>query len=193
MEIVQTALTTPESDDGDLLFRARTGDERAFTSVYRRYADAIYRYALHMSGNAGLAEEVLQETFLALFRDGNGFDPVRGSLGAYIFGIARNRVRKVVSFNRGFSEPEEEIRAPESDVLADLTRRETIDAVRQAVLALPATYREAIVLCELDELSYEQAADVMGCPVGTVRSRLHRGRAMLLMKLQEMKRNRVLA
>jgi RNA polymerase sigma-70 factor (ECF subfamily) len=77
-------------------------------------------------------------------------------------------------------------------LLANLTRRETIDLVRQAVLNLPGVYREAVVLCELQELSYEDASEILGCPIGTVRSRLHRGRAMLLAKLKAMKKNRVL-
>lgn len=144
-----------------------------------------------MSGDPSVAEEVLQETFLALIRDSSGFDPKRGSLGSYIFGIARNRVRKYVAMGREFSEPDEE--APgDTDLLANLTRRETIELVRQAVLNLPGVYREAVVLCELQELSYEDASEVLGCPIGTVRSRLHRGRGMLLVKLQAMKKSKVL-
>jgi RNA polymerase sigma-70 factor (ECF subfamily) len=69
---------------------------------------------------------------------------------------------------------------------ADLVRSENIERVRQAVLSLPADYREAVVLCELQEFSYEEAAHVLGCPVGTIRSRLHRARTMLADKLREL-------
>jgi RNA polymerase sigma-70 factor (ECF subfamily) len=191
MEIVGIATTNPETNDGDLLKLARSGNAEAFSTLYRQRADAIYRFALHMSGNPSIAEEVLQETFLALIRDSSGFDPKRGTLVSYVYGIARNRVRRHVAMGREFSEPDVEV-ASEGDLLANLTRRETIDSVRQAVLALPGVYREAVVLCELQELSYEEAAEVIGCPVGTVRSRLHRGRAMLLSKLQALKKGRML-
>jgi RNA polymerase sigma-70 factor (ECF subfamily) len=191
MEIVETSLTTPETSDGDLLRLARSGDAEAFSELYRQRADAVYRFGLHMSGNPSIAEEVLQETFLALIRDSSGFDPKRGSLAAYVYGIARNRVRKYIALGREFVEPD--LESPcDTDLLRNLTRRETIDAVRGAVLGLPGVYREAVVFCELQELSYEEAAAAIGCPVGTVRSRLHRGRAMLLTKLQVMKKNRVL-
>jgi RNA polymerase sigma-70 factor (ECF subfamily) len=190
MEIIKTSLATPETGDVDLLRQARSGDAEAFTVLYRQRADAIYRFALHMSGNQSVAEEVLQETFLALIRDSSGFDPNRGTLAAYVYGIARNRVRKHVAMGREFVEQDVDV-AGVGDVLTDMTRRETVESVRQAVLALPGVYREAVVLCELQELSYEDAAEAIGCPVGTVRSRLHRGRGLLLIKLQAMKKSGV--
>ncbi len=70
------------------------------------------------------------------------------------------------------------------DLLEDLTQRETIEQVRRAVLSLPGPYREAVVLCDLEDLSYQEAAEALDCPVGTVRSRLNRGRAMLARKLR---------
>ena len=69
------------------------------------------------------------------------------------------------------------------DPAADLTRAEGIDRVRKAVLTLPVRYREVVVLCDLQELSYAETADALGCAVGTVRSRLHRARALLAAKL----------
>src|SRR5438128_9593211 len=74
------------------------------------------------------------------------------------------------------------------DTLGDLTRNETIEPVRQAVLALPTSFREVVVLCDLHETSYADAAAALGCAVGTVRSRLHRARGMLLEKLKSTKR-----
>ena len=65
-----------------------------------------------------------------------------------------------------------------------MARNETIEAVRKAVLSLPPRYREVVVLCELQEMSYAEAAGVMNCAIGTVRSRLHRGRALLIEKMQ---------
>ncbi len=189
MQIVEAVTIPPDTSDGDLLHLARTGNGDAFSTLYRQRADAVYRFALHMSGNPSIAEEVLQETFLALIRDSSGFDPNRGTLAGYIYGIARNRVRKHIAMGREFVEPDLEL-ASAGDLLANLTRRETIESVRQAVLALPGLYREVVVLCELQELSYEDASEVIGCPVGTVRSRLHRGRAMLMAKLQSLRKKK---
>ncbi|HYG81822.1 MAG TPA: sigma-70 family RNA polymerase sigma factor, partial [Pyrinomonadaceae bacterium] len=73
------------------------------------------------------------------------------------------------------------------DPLGDLTRAEVIDSVRQAVMALPAHYREVVVLCDLHEMSYAEAAEVLGCAVGTIRSRLHRARSLLIEKLRATK------
>ena len=70
--------------------------------------------------------------------------------------------------------------------LDNLTRAETIASVRAAVRSLPPVYREVVVLCNIQEMNYEQAAAIIGCPVGTVRSRLHRARAMLINKLRAM-------
>jgi RNA polymerase sigma-70 factor (ECF subfamily) len=141
-----------------------------------------------------LAEDVVQETFMVLMRDGQNFDSARGSLAAYLYGIARNHVlrafdkeRALVRFDdeteEGGDLPHERLVA-RPDPLGDLTRAESVEKLRQAVLALPPHYREVVVLCELHEMSYIEAADALGCAVGTVRSRLHRARAMLAEKLR---------
>ncbi|MDQ6664938.1 MAG: sigma-70 family RNA polymerase sigma factor, partial [Acidobacteriota bacterium] len=158
----------------------------AFSAVYRMHHNAVYRFALHMSGNGHVAEEVTQEVFLLLMRETGSFDARRGSLGAYLYGIARNFVRRHLERDRAWDTIEDTTRGPVAldDPLGELTRPETIETVRQAILTLPPNYREAVVLCELQELSYEEAASAIGCAVGTVRSRLHRGRAILTGKLQ---------
>jgi hypothetical protein len=74
----------------------------------------------------------------------------------------------------------------QATVLDSLTRAETIDAVRTAVQSLPPPYREAVVLCELQEMGYADAAEIVGCPIGTIRSRLHRAKALLTAKLAVM-------
>jgi RNA polymerase sigma-70 factor (ECF subfamily) len=89
----------PETDDG-LLMRMRSGDEQAFAALYRRRQAAIYRFALHMSGSATVAEDVTQEVFLALIREECGFDPGRGTLSGYLFGIARKMVLRHVERGR---------------------------------------------------------------------------------------------
>ena len=168
----------------DLLKRLLKGDEEAFASLYRVRRVAICRFALQMTGRQDLAEDVTQETFLALALHGQRYDASRGTVMAFLYGIARNLVLKRLEKERPEdSEALVDEFAGHGDVLGDLTRRESIDEVRRAVLSLPAAYREAVVLCELGEASYEDAAFALGCPVGTVRSRLSRARAMLAKKL----------
>jgi len=184
--------TLADPSDFELLQAMRAGSEEAFTLLYRRRQAAVYRFALQMSGSAATAEDVTQEVFLALMRQAATYDPDKGSLSAYLYGVARHQVLRCLERERPFvslAEPETEGPTPEAlvapaDPLGDLTRNEMIDAVRGAVLALPPHYREVVVLCELHELSYGEAAEVIGCAVGTVRSRLHRGRGLLVDKLR---------
>lgn len=159
------------------------GDEEAFTSLYCQRQAAVYRFALQMTGSVMIAEDVTQEVFVALIEHGRRFDPARGALSSFLYGIARNFVLRRLEKDR-WTDFQIEETASDDDLLEDLTRRESIEQVRRAVLSLPATYREAIVLCDLQDLSYQDAAEALACPVGTVRSRLNRGRAMLARKLK---------
>ena len=199
-------------DDGLLLRRMMAGDEESFTLLYRRRHPAIYRFALHMSGNVAVAEDVTQEVFMTLIRDVKKFDPARGTLSGFLFGIARNHLRRRWEQDRySLALPDN---ADELDALLaacagagknghshgsgnghghglflprrdEFTSLETVGRVRQAIATLPQNYREAVILCELEEMSYEEAAAALNCPVGTVRSRLHRARALLAEKLHD--------
>jgi RNA polymerase sigma-70 factor (ECF subfamily) len=182
-----------QTSDLDLLRRMQDGDEAAFLELYKRRQGAIYRFALHMSGSPQVAEDVTQDVFLMLMREPGRFEPQRGSLAAYLYGIARNRVLQhleqgslhlPLSDEEGTDDNPPELLVQLPDSLDDLTRREDLERLRQAVLALPARYREVVVLCDLHEMDYTQAAATLGCAVGTVRSRLHRARSLLLRKLR---------
>jgi RNA polymerase sigma-70 factor, ECF subfamily len=108
-------------------------------------------------------------------------------VAAFLFGVARNVMRRHLENGRKFESMEDEGDprfTSDEDILGDLTRRENIQALKDAILLLPPKYREAVVLCDLHEMSYDAAAGVMQCAVGTVRSRLHRARNLLLVKLQ---------
>jgi RNA polymerase sigma-70 factor (ECF subfamily) len=153
----------------------------------------VYRFALHMTASPSIADDVTQETFLTVMRDAERFDAARATVVAWLCGIARNHVRRRLERDRRLQpldEPdgddhgvETSAIAVDQDPLGDLTKAEAIEAVRQAVLALPVNFREAVVLCDLQELSYVDAANALGCALGTVRSRLHRGRARLAVTL----------
>ena len=182
----------PTETDDVLLSRLRRGDEAAFVALYRRRQGAIYRFAMHMSGSATTAEDITQEVFMALLRRECGFDPERGTLSGYLFGIARKLVLR--NLERGRSDVALESEADDAalpelavidDPLIDLTRREGIEALRRAVMALPRRYREVVLLCDLEELDYADAAVALRCPIGTVRSRMHRARALLFEKLNQ--------
>jgi RNA polymerase sigma-70 factor (ECF subfamily) len=181
-----------ELSDNDLLGLMRGGDEEALAQLYRRRQAGVYRFALQMSGSKSIAEDVTQEVFLFLMRDGHVFDSARGSLGAFLLGVARNhvlrrlRVEHLLAPLADEGEEESSVFQTTSELcpLEDLTRAETIENVRKAVLSLPAKYREVVVLCELQEVSYVETAEILGCAIGTVRSRLHRARALLISKLR---------
>ena len=179
--------------DDVLLRRAAKGEEEAFTLLYRRHQAAMYRFALRMTGNIWAAEEIVQDVFMILMRDPKKYDAARGALGAFLYGVARNRVMKHLErLPREISlEEKNEDGTGSGIVLQDSAtpamwaeKRERRQQVRAAVLELPVEFREAVVLCELEELSYEEAAQMAGCPIGTIRSRLHRGRALLMAKLE---------
>jgi RNA polymerase sigma-70 factor (ECF subfamily) len=171
--------------DETLLKNALGGDEESFAALYRRRNGPVYRFALHMSGDPAVAEDVTQEAFLALLQNGKRFDAARGTLLSFLYGIARHQVlRRLDKKQPEDSGTAAEEFAAEEDLLEDLTRRETIEHVRRAVLSLPPVYREVVVLCDLESASYEEAAVALDCPVGTVRSRLSRGRVMLAQKLE---------
>ena len=188
----ETQIEAQERDDV-LLKRSARGDEEAFTQLYRRNQAQIYRFALRMTGRTWAAEEIVQDVFMTLVREPKKFDPARGPLGAFLYGIARNRVMKHLERlprerpldYRGAEDGAGEIEVAEERTpahWADVWERR--ECVRAAVLSLPPEFRETVVLCELEEMSYEEAAAVLECPVGTIRSRLHRGRALLLAKLE---------
>ena len=129
-----------ELTDEQLLAQALSGDEEAFTVLYRRRQGPIFRFALHMSGSSHIAEEVTQEVFLFLIQRGRDFDPQRGALGAYLFGVARNYVRRALERNY----PESVLGTPveeeagslmiESDPSEGIARHQTSAAVWKAVL-----------------------------------------------------------
>lgn len=170
--------------DPELLKQALKGNEAAFNELYRRRQGGVYRFALQMTGSVPMAEDVTQETFTALLGQGPRYDEARGSLASFLFGIARNHVLKRLQKDRGAGSEEPGDEVPDgADMFEDLTRQQTVERVRSAVLSLPPAYREAVVLCDLQEASYEEAAAALDCPVGTVRSRLSRGRQMLARKL----------
>jgi len=177
-----------ELSDEQLLARAVRGDHEAFAILYDRRQGAIYRFSLQMTGSLDGAEDVTQQTFVTFARELSRFDPTRGTVAGFLYGIARMLIlRRAERNQQAVSDQLIEVEAEEAGPLTGLIRSEAVETVRRAVLALPSRYREAVVLCDLQELSYAEAAAIIGCPVGTVRSKLNRGRALLAGKLRAAK------
>jgi RNA polymerase sigma-70 factor (ECF subfamily) len=173
-----------ESSDEELHRAALAGSGEAMAALYRRHGGLVYRFTLQMSRNAAVAEEITQEVFLALLTQIDRFDAGRGSLSTWLCGIARRQLWKYLERNEtsGFDFDEEsaaELRCPGDGPAELLLRREAVAAVRAGLEELPPVLREVVILCALEEMSYEQAAHVLAVPVGTVRSRLHRAKARL--------------
>jgi RNA polymerase sigma-70 factor, ECF subfamily len=175
-----------DADTPELLRRSAEGDEEAFVALYRRFQGGIYRFAWRMTGSREAAEDVTQETFLVVARGPSGYDHTRGAFGAYLYGIARNLLIKRAGRERpliALGDGQDGLRS-DADPTEDLDRRQAVEAVRRAVLTLPDHYREVVVLAELQGLPYEDVAAALGCPIGTVRSRLHRARSLLAQRLR---------
>src|ERR1700739_1552819 len=197
-----------ETRDIELLGRLKAGDEDAFLEFYRRHQGGLYRYAMHMSGSPQAAADVVQETFLTLIRHAGKFEEEKGTPAAFVFGIARNHLRKLheregryvplsEALSQGLSSGPQghkngngpsplPVSQPET-VLEGLERRQIVEMLRDAILTLPDHYREPVTLCDLEGKSYSEAAALLECPVGTVRSRLNRARSILLDKLRPAK------
>ncbi len=170
------------TNDSELLKLAAKGNEPAFLALYQRHQGPVFRFALHMSGQVEMAEEIVQEVFLSLLSAASGFVEGNGSLQGYLIGTARNMVRSRLRHQRRFVESEPATVGGE--MIDALSREEELRDLRAAILSLPPNYREVVVLCDLEGMDYSQAANNLRCPVGTVRSRLHRARAILAAKMQ---------
>jgi len=197
-----------EIRDVELLRRLAAGDDDAFLEFYRRHQGGLYRYAVHMSGSPQSAADVVQETFLTLIRHAGKYDERKGAPAAFLFGIARNHLRKLHEKEGRYVPLSEEFSAGLSDgatgdwrhsngnggppgkagqpemILDGLERAQIAELLRDAILTLPEHFREPVTLCDLEGKSYGEAAALLECPVGTVRSRLNRARSMLLDKLR---------
>jgi RNA polymerase sigma-70 factor (ECF subfamily) len=174
-----------------LLARMKRGDESAFVALYRRHRDAVYRLALLYGGSAAGAADATQEAFVFFMTRPGAYDPARGTLAAWLCGVARNLVRKQLSGREDATDPARfdagdaacDAQGESETPLTQVLRDEAAEEVRRALAQLAPHYRDVLILCELSELSYAEAAQVCGIDIGTVRSRLSRARAQLAQRL----------
>jgi RNA polymerase sigma-70 factor (ECF subfamily) len=179
--------------DRELLELSVRGNENAFRELYDRLKTPIFRYAFYWTHSQAAAEELTQDVFILLLQEGHKYKRARGEVSAFAFGIARNLIRSFHRRERIYQElpPDaglEPISGGEREgegPRAELIRRQDVLRVRSAIASLPDHYRQVIVLCDLCELGYAEAASRLECAVGTIRSRLHRAHALLAKKLKQ--------
>lgn len=181
---------TTDWSDPALVAGIHAADRTAFSEAFARYQSSVYRFARHMTGDAAVADDVTQEVFLALMRGPERFDPARGTLRGYLLGIARHAVANRLRERRWWSDPLDPLDPAADppaadDPLDELCRAQDVARVQAAVAALPPVYRDVLVSCDLLALSYDEAAASLGCPVGTIRSRLHRARRLVAATLRQ--------
>ena len=187
---VERHMAEPERrPDRELPIRFHDGDREAFTALYRAHFPAVFRFAFYMTGDRILAGEIAQDVFVWLVHHPGAFDAERGELPAFLGGVARKLLHRRHQNDRRWL-PLNEAAASQrdgsggADFARGLEHRQDVAELRKAIAALPERYREAVVLCDLQEKNYQQAADELGCALGTVRSRLHRARELLARKFQ---------
>ena len=183
-----TRATADELADSNLMRRTATGDRQAFATLYHRHHAMVYRFARLMTGSSSAAEDIVQEVFLVVMRDAGRYDPARAALPTYLYGVARHQTRRRLARDRQFvafdgDAPCTRQITVDDDPTATLERREALQRLRRAIVSLPRKYREVIVLCDLQDVSYNDAAAALRCAVGTIRSRLHRARHLLAQKM----------
>jgi RNA polymerase sigma-70 factor (ECF subfamily) len=179
--------SSPIDADARDLALARAGDERAFEALYRRHSTAVYRYAWLLTGSDSLANDVTQDTFVALLEGVDGYDPSRGSLVAYLCGVARFRAYRAYRSSDAAVDTvadTEQLAGRNDEYIPDLPldalqRSRALARLYAAIRRLPTPYRDILMLVELQEMTYADAAAVAGIELGTVRSRLARARARL--------------
>jgi RNA polymerase sigma-70 factor (ECF subfamily) len=189
--------TTSATPDTDLLRAMRGGAQEAFAALYRRHQGPLYRFALLRCGSAATAADVVQEAFMGLLTERFRFDPLRGQLAPFLFGVARNLILKLEEGRQRHvalpgvhaqddgldDDPELDLPLDEGGPLARLLDNETAEQVRRALAHLAPHYRDVVILYEMHDLSYAEIADVCQVDIGTVRSRLSGARAALARRL----------
>ena len=185
-------MTPAPLPDTDLLRQMRSGTAAAFQALYRRHQGPLYRFAVLRCGSPDTAADVVQEVFMGLLTDTLRFDPLRGQLQHFLFGVARNLIlRHEQARGRTACLPDADEGEADDEAAHDLSAEplarmlsnELADDVRRALAKLAPHYRDALILFEMHDLSYQEIAAICQVDIGTVRSRLSRGRALLAKRL----------
>ena len=179
--------------DTELLRQMRSGTAAAFQALYRRHHGPLYRFALLRTGSSDTAADVIQEVFMGLLTDSFKFDPLRGPLPNFLFGVTRLMILKHEQprlREQCYDEPDDDkdddldhAACGSQEPLARLLSDELAEQVRRALALLAPHYRDPLILYELHDMSYQQIADICQIDIGTVRSRLSRARVAMAKRL----------
>ena len=171
-------------EDSERMARLAAGDAHALRELYEKHGRALLRFSSAMCHSRQAAEDLVHDTFVALLRGPHLFDPAQGNVFGYLCGVLRHRVSRHFRLQRRWVELDGAVEhAVHADPCDEVARSEASAVFRRALLELPLQHREVIALCDLEELPYHVVATILDCPIGTVRSRLHRARALLTLRL----------
>lgn len=176
--------------DSDLLQRCRAGDQAAWRDLVARHTRRVFNVAYRFVGRVDEAEDLTQEVFIKVYQSLDRYRQSEGSFTTWLTTVARNQVidnyrRRREEKRRRLENPEilDVIASPEEGPLRGLERDERVEFVRRGLRALPADLREPLILCDLQGLPYEEVASILHVPLGTVKSRINRGRLELARRL----------
>lgn len=176
-------MSTPQreeiSPDLAIVTGLKAGDQNAMAELYDRYSSVVYAVALRVLGDTGAAEDVLQEIFLQLWRNPGAFDAARGSLGAWLAVIARNRAIDALRKRRPETDIEDVVISVAPDLASEAERSRAAEKVRGVLRAMPAPQRSALEMAYFEGLSHSEIAAKTGEPLGTIKTRIRAGLMVL--------------
>jgi RNA polymerase sigma factor (sigma-70 family) len=186
-----------ESDD-DLLNQCRRGDQAAWRELVARHTRRVFGLAYRFTGRVDEAEDLTQEIFIKVYQTLDRYQAAQGAFASWLAAVARNqsidhyRRRRQERLRRA-DDPAviERMDSGEEGPLLSLERQERVRLVHRGLKALPLELREPLVLCDLQGLAYEEVAEALAIPLGTVKSRINRGRLELAKRLRSRHRELV--
>jgi RNA polymerase sigma-70 factor, ECF subfamily len=161
--------------DASLIAGIRSGEQQAMAALYDRYSSVVYSVALRVLGDTGRAEDVLQEVFLQLWRNPEVFDATRGSLGAWLAVIARNRAIDAVRKQRPEDDIADVVISVEPDLASEADRARAAEKVRGVLGAMPSAQRKVLEMAYFEGLTHSEIAAKTGDPLGTIKTRIRAG------------------
>jgi RNA polymerase sigma-70 factor (ECF subfamily) len=177
--------------DEDLMGLVQDGDARAFEVIFDRHGDVAFSLAYRMCGRRAMAEDVVQEAFLSLWRSGARYDRTRGSVRSWVLGVVHNRAidlfrRDTVRAGKDVSDEDAVQRlASDESIEREVQRREDATRVRAALAELPGEQRQVIELAYFGGFSHSQIAEMLSLPAGTVKGRMRLGLTKLRLNLSD--------
>src|SRR4029077_16908355 len=171
--------------DRALVSAIRSGDQAAMAALYDRYSSIVYSVALRVLGDTGAAEDLVQDIFMQLGRNPGSYDSSRGSLGAWLAVISRNRAIDGLRRRRPESDVEDVIVSVTPDLASEADRARAAEKVRGLLRGMPVAQRAALEMAYFEGMTHTQIAAKTGEPLGTIKTRIRAGLTALRKAFQE--------